>query len=253
MALFTDGPASSMEDLMAQDTQVLNVANVEGIDIAQKLFLAQEELGLELHTLLDGSTRAEPAFWLTPAATIQNVVVTPALKLWHTFRTLQMVYQDAYSDQLNDRYAAKRDQFEQRANWAYDKLLLVGIGIVGSPVPKAKEPQVVSAAGSLANGTYYVTIAWTNNKGQAGVPSLPTVFTSVASTLLVQPSVPPTSAAGWNVYVGTDPGALSQQNASPIAVAQPWLQPTTIAAGSVPGWGQSPDYLLPAPRMILRG
>ena len=33
MALFTDGPASSIEDLAAQDSQVLNVASSEGIDL----------------------------------------------------------------------------------------------------------------------------------------------------------------------------------------------------------------------------
>jgi hypothetical protein len=36
MALFTDGPVAGMEDLMAQDTQLTNVANVEGIDVTQK-------------------------------------------------------------------------------------------------------------------------------------------------------------------------------------------------------------------------
>ena len=43
----------------------------------------------------------------------RQVVVTPPLKLWHTFRTLEMVYGDAYNSQLNDRYAGKRDEFHE--------------------------------------------------------------------------------------------------------------------------------------------
>jgi hypothetical protein len=254
MALFTDGPVSGMEDLTAQDTQLTNVATVEGIDVTQKLFLAQEELALELATLLNGSKRAEQAIWLAPQTTIKNVVVTPALKLWHTFRTLAMVYRDAYSNQLNDRYAAKRDQFEERAKWAYEKLLLLGLGIAWSPVPRAREPQVVSAPGSLADGAYYVAMTWTNSKGEEGGPSVVTTITTAESSLLVQPAIPPTGATGWNVYVGTDPGALSRQNGSPLAAVQTWLQPNTIATGgSAPGSGQSPSYLMAVPRMIMRG
>jgi hypothetical protein len=254
MALFTDGPVSAMEDLMAQDTQLANVASVEGIDVTQKLVLAQEELALEIATLLNGSRRAEQAVWLSAQPTISNVVVTPALRLWYTFRALEMVYGDAYSSQLNDRYAAKRVHFQERAHWAYERMLLLGIGIVWSPIPRASEPQVVSVAGSLADGTYYVVVTWTNNKNEEGAPSIVTLVTTTSSTLLVQPATPPAGAAGWNVYVGTDPEALSRQNGAPIALAQPWVQPSLmITGGSAPAWGQSPNYLMAVPRMILRG
>ena len=36
------------EDLTAQDSQLLDVASTEGIDLGGKLALAQEELGVEL-------------------------------------------------------------------------------------------------------------------------------------------------------------------------------------------------------------
>ena len=165
MALFTDGLVSAMEDLIAQDSQLGNVASVEGIDVTQKLGLAQEELALEIITLLSGSRRAELAVWLSTQPKIENVVVTPVLKLWHIFRTLEMVYEDAYSSQLNDRYAAKRDQFRKRATWAYERLLLLGIGIAWSPIPRAQLPQVVNAAGSLPDATYYASMTWTNALG----------------------------------------------------------------------------------------
>jgi hypothetical protein len=254
MALFTDGPVADMEDLTAQDTQLDNVANVEGIDVIQKLFLAQEELALDITTLLQGSGRAEQAVWVSAQPKINNVVVTPALKLWHTFRTLESVYGDAYSSQLNDRYKAKRDQFRERAKWAYERLLLIGIGIAWSPLPQAATPQAVSAEGGLVNGTYYVEATWTNSKGEEGSPSLVTSVTITASSLSVQPAQAPASAAGWNVYIGTDPGALWRQNGSPIATSQAWLQPNAIiSGGSGPGRGQSPNCLMPMPRVILRG
>jgi hypothetical protein len=243
-----------MEDLTAQDTQLSNVASVEGIDVTQKLFLAQEELALEINALLNGPRRAEQALWLAAPPKIDNVVVTPALKLWHTFGALEMVYGDAYSSQLNNRYAAKRDQFQERARWAYDRLLLLGIGIAWSPVPQARGPQLVSAGGNLANGTYYVAMTWMNEKSEEGAPSVATAITTTASTFLVQPTAPPACAAAWNLYAGTDPGALSRQNGSPIAPPQTWLQPNTLATGgSAPGWGQPPNYLMAMPRTILRG
>jgi len=254
MALFRDGLVSGLEDLTAQDTQLSNVANVEGIDVTQKLALAQEELALEITTLLSASRGAERAFWLNARPTIDNVVVTPALKLWHTFRALEMVYGDAYSSQLNDRYAAKRDQFHERSAWAYERLLLMGMGIAWAPVPRSKQPQVVSAAGSLPDGTYYVSMTWVNGNSEEGAPSIPATITTAGSTLLVEPAAAPACATGWNVYAGSDPDALSRQNAAPLAVSQTWLQPNTIAGtGSGPGWGQAPNCLMPTPRVILRG
>src|SRR5664279_3386892 len=111
MALFIDGPVSSVDDLAAQDSQLLDVANVEGIDVTQKLALAQDELALELNALLTRLGYTGQFFWLAPQPDIGSVVVTPALKLWHTFCSLEMVYSEAYNSQLNDRYAGKRDQF----------------------------------------------------------------------------------------------------------------------------------------------
>lgn len=253
MALFTDGPISDLGDLTAQDTQLANVANVEGIDVTQKLLLAQEELALEITTLLQDSGRAEQV-WLPASPKIDNVVVTPALMLWHTFRSLEMVYGDAYSSQLNARYAAKRDQFHERAGWAFERLLVAGIGITRLPIPRAGIPVVTPAAGSIADGTYYVATTWVNAKGEEGAPSLPASITTVGSTLSVQPAAAPAGAVGWSVYVGVDPAVLSRQNTTAIAVGETWLQgDTVVSAGTAPGSGQAPNYLMPLPRRILRG
>ena len=254
MALFTDGPVSSIEDLTAQDSQLLNVANVEGIDVTQKLALAQEQLALELITLLDRMTFVNQWSWLAPPPSLKTVVVTRALKLWHTFRALELVYADAFASQLNDRYAARRDQFHEQAKHACDQLAAAGIGIAWTPVPRAAAPNVVMAAGSLPDNTYYVAMTWTNSTNEEGAPAVTSAITTSQSTLLVEPVAPPATATGWNVYVGTDPEGLELQNGSPMAVGQTWLQPGTVTTGGRgPGTGQSPSYLRPAPRVIQRG
>ncbi len=130
MALFTDGDVSSIEDLRAYDTQLLDVANTEGIDVTGKLKLAQEEIAAEIATLLARNLR------YAVATDCGRVVVTPPLKLWHTFLSLELVYRDAYRNQLNDRYAGKRDEFHGMVKWAYDKVVQTGLGIVNDPVGK---------------------------------------------------------------------------------------------------------------------
>ena len=55
MALFTDGPISTTDQLVAHDSSVLDVSNREGIDLTAKLALAQEELGVQLGATLAGT------------------------------------------------------------------------------------------------------------------------------------------------------------------------------------------------------
>jgi hypothetical protein len=187
------------------------------------------------------------------------VVVTPALKLWHTFRSLEMVYSDAYNSQLNDRYAGKRDQFHARAQWAYEMLVAAGIGVASVPVPRAAMPAVRAAAAPapgtpLPNGTYYATMAWVNAGGEDGASAIPATVATTGSSLLVEPAgATPKNAVGWNVYVGAGPDSMAQQNGSPIAIGQTWLQPGVVATGRRPGPGQRPSYLKPVPRVIQRG
>ena len=170
MALYTDGPPSSIEDLSAQDSQLLDVASTEGIDLTKKLALAHEQAGIEIEELL--RRRIPESGWNSTiqAPGLGSVVVTTPLRLWHTYRTLRLVYSDAYFNQSNDRYARKRDEFEQQARWAYEKLLNAGLGITSDPIPVAQTPNVTAAAGLLPGGTYYVTAAWVNATGEEGAP-----------------------------------------------------------------------------------
>jgi hypothetical protein len=254
MALFTDGPPCSIEDLSAQDSQLLNVANVEGIDVTQKLELAHEELALELYALLTRMSYVDQLFWLSAKPDLDTVAVTTALKLWHAFRSLEMVYGDAYNSQLNDRYAGKRDEYHRRAGWAYDKLIQNGLGIVQLPVAKAATPVVATAAGAVPDGTYYITMAWVNNAGEEGASADPAVMTTTSSTLLVTPGNPPGNAMGWRVFVGPAPDSMTLQDAAPLPTGQTWIQPNSlITTGRRPGNGQRPSYIQPIPRVIQRG
>jgi hypothetical protein len=258
MALFMDGQVSGIEDLTAQDSQLLDVVQVENIDVTEKLVLAQDELAVELDTLLMRLRSNEQPFLHMVTSKIAAVVVTPPLKMWHTFRALEMVYADAYNNQLNDRYAGKRDQFHARAQWACGKVVEAGIGIVADPIPKAATPLVTplttTVSGALPDGTYYVTTAWMNRAGEEGASAAPAVVTITSSAFLVQPVNPPANVTGWKVYVGGAPDAMVQQNSLPIAVGDNWTQPNhAIATGRAPGSGQSPNYLRPAPRVTQRG
>ena len=172
MALFTDGALSTIEELAGHDSQLLTVATVEGIDVTKKMELAQTELGIELETLLERRL-------------LERVVATPPMRLWHAYRSLEMVYQDAYNCQLNDRYANKRDEFRDLARWAMDRLVRLGVGVTEHPMAKAAEPVVTLTPGPLLDGTYYVTMSWENAAGEEGLCADVVGVTTVGSTFVV--------------------------------------------------------------------
>ena len=257
MALFTDAPPSSIDDLVAQDTQLLSVLQVEGIDVTQKLALAWDELGLELSTMLNTFGAENRLFWQPPRTNLNTVVVTPSLKLWHTFRSLEMVYEDACNNQLNNRYAGKRTFFHQRAVWAWQKLAAIGVGMTATPVAKAAIPSVsaVPVMGApLADGMYYVTSAWVNQSGEEGAAADAASVSTVTGSFEVQPGPAPQNATGWNIYAGTDPNGMTMQNGAVLAAGQTWVQPVPLAVGGRgPGSGQAPSYLKVVPPVIQRG
>lgn len=229
---------------MAQDSQLLDIATVEGIDVTQKLRLAHEEICVDLVELLSHRN-----------SSLLRVAVTPPLKLWHTYRTLEMFYADAYNCQLNDRYAGRRDQFHELAGWSREKLLQTGLGIVSTPVRRAATPTATSTPGGpLPDGTYYTTVTWMNGSGEEGAAANPTDVTTTGSTFAVQPGPRPNNAVGWNVFAGADPAALVQQNDVPLAPDATWQQFAPLALnGRAPGSGQRPNYLQPMPRLLQRG
>jgi hypothetical protein len=254
MALFNDGSMSSIEDLQGHDTQLLEVTNTEGIDVTRKLALAQEEISLELRVLLARMNGPTVLGAAAGVPSLDHVVVTPPLKLWHTFRTLELVYRDAYNSQLNDRYAGKRDEYHSLALWAYEKVIQSGLGMSHDPVPQAATPAVQAAAGAIADGVYYVAATWSNAAGEEGAASLPATIAVSGGTFLVRPATAPSNARGWNVYAGVNPHAVVRQNATVLGIDETWTQAhPVVASGKAAGVGQEPDYMRPAPRMLQRG
>jgi hypothetical protein len=250
MGLFTDGAIASIEELKGYDSQLLIVATVEGIDVTRKLALAHEELAMDLAGLLD---RTYLPGQFTAPLRVHQIVVTPEIKLWYVFRTLEMVYGDAYNSQLNDRYAGKRDEYHGRTKGAYDQVIQSGLGMVTDPVSRAAAPVTRPAAGSLADGAYFVAIAWTNAAGEEGASSEPAMVQVSRCSFAVQTTAPP-NVKGWNVYGGTSPMILTLQNVPPLAPKQTWVQPDALSTTGRPaGRGQKPNYRLPVPRMIQRG
>ncbi|MGA2113718.1 MAG: hypothetical protein ABSH56_03085 [Bryobacteraceae bacterium] len=254
MALFVDGPADGLEELSAQDSQLLSVASLEGIDVAGKARVAREELEIELEALLRRFSYSGRSLWSEAPPGLEHIVVTRPLRLWHVYRTIELVYADAYYSQLNDRYAEKRAQFHQLAWWASDKLIHAGIGLVSLPLRRGEPPIVTSAPGNLANGTYYVSTGWVNRSAEESAGTAPTAFTVTGTSLMVQPSRAPECATGWQVYLGTSPGVLIRQNGTPIDLNSTWIQPDFLLnAGARPSRGQEPNYIQPTSRVLERG
>jgi hypothetical protein len=264
MALFTDAPISTLDQLAAQDTAVLDVASNEGIDASAKISLAQEELAVELTSAFSRSvfSRTSPSIWwpgsvATSLSILQlpNVVVTPPLRLWHTFHTLELVYRDAYGSQLNDRYAAKWKEYQDLAKRASAMLFQTGIGVVSDPVAVAGRPELSLLSGSQAATTYYAQVAWLNSRGEEGMAS-PVASMNAPDQNLVQvrPPNPPSNAVAWNICAGIAVDSITLQSATPLGMQQTWLLPPSgLVQGRSPASGQEPNYYSQAPRFLQRG
>jgi hypothetical protein len=254
MALFTDGPPSSIDRLAALDSQLLSVASTEGIDVTRKLELAHEEVGLDLHALLNRMSPADRLMWAVVKPKLENVVVTTALRLWHAYRTLELVYSDAYNSQLNDRYLGKRDQFRHMAVAHRERLIEVGAGMASIPVPRAMTALLAAAPGSLPDNIYYATAAWLNRANEEGASAIPAAIATSSSSFSARLGPAPANATGWNVYVGMDPDSMALQNSSPLGIGAAWVQPVWISAtGRKPGCGQVPSYVQALTRIVQRG
>lgn len=252
MALFSDGIISSIADLTDQDSSLLDVADTEGINLTTKLALAQEEVGMELISLLERSRSGRPG---GQAVNLAHIAVTAPMRLWHTFQTLSLIYRDAYYSQLNDRYRGKWDEYKSQAKWARTKLLEIGVGIVLDPLPRANTPILASVPAAGQGGTYYVSIAFLNAQGEEGAPS--TVADTVVPdgyALSIQAAASASNVRHWNAYVGTDPADLQLQNASPLVMSAALVySEITASVGRRPGSGQAPNFVRPLPRLLQRG
>jgi hypothetical protein len=246
--LLTDSLVIAIEDLADHETAILDTASIEGINLTVKIGLATDEVGLQLQSRF-------PQIGLVNIG-LNNVVVTPALRLWLIFHTLEIVYRDAYHNQLNDRYKAKWDEYKNLSSFASGLLFRIGIGTVVAPISQAVHPQLSLIPGSLAPGKYFVQIAWRNANGEEGRPSeMTALVVTDGDTLQVQAVNAPPNVISWNVYAGTTPDTLFLQNATPLDPTTSWIAPDfgLLTSGPKPGTGQQPTFLSPGPRILLRG
>lgn len=261
MGLFLDRPISSIEDLANYESGIVNVASNEGIDLAIKLKLSQQELGMELSRAFrnagyyDNSGYYDLRWPVQSRLTLDNVVVTEPLRSWHIFQTLVLTYRDAYNNQLNDRYRNKWNEYKDLSKWAFGLLAQTGVGIVWDPIAQAGVPEIDSTPGPFLAATYFVRTSWVNERGEEGAPSEAKFFSAPNQhQLRVSVKNPPRIGRGWNVFVGTTAEEASLQNAAPLALKEKWMQPPSgLSTGRRPGAGQEPNYLRVLPRWLQRG
>ena len=244
MALFTDGPACTIDDLVDEDSGLLDTAQTVGINVTSKLKLAMSDVQSELSTLLAR---------LQPAPAVGQVVVTTDLSRWEKMQALAMVYRDASYTQLIDRYMAKWVMCVKLGCAAKVRFVANGVGLVNDPLPKAALPVLGTNAGESQNGgTFYACVTWVNATGQEGAPSAPGSIVVPADNLMtVMATEAPANAVGFTVYAGPVLAMLTLQNTSPVGPTGSFTYvPGASSRSKPPGTGQAPDLFKPLPATI---
>jgi len=259
MALFTDGAINETIDLQNYENRILDVASAEGIDLAGKIALAQDEIANELMMFLLKRLPFVESQWLPqPVARqqigVSDVAVTGPLRQWHVHETLALIYRDAYNNQLNDRYQGKWHEYENLAKASSKNYLRIGVGLVAGPIPKASPPILSTISGNGIASTYYAAATWVNQAGGEGCASeVAQITTATGQQLAIAVVNPAANAAGWNVYVGPAPNAISLQNSTPVALGSTWTMAGALTAGAQPGGGQQPTWYVVDHHAIERG
>jgi hypothetical protein len=259
MALFTDGQINGTIDLQNYENRILDIAGGEGIDLAGKIALAQDEIANELLLFLLKRLATLESQWLPQPGIrqkigVSDVAVTAPLRQWHAHKTLAFVYRDAYNNQLNDRYKGKWDEYEELAKASSQNYFRIGVGLVAGPISKPGAPLLTAIPGNGPVSTYYAAVTWVNQAGAEGSPSdVAQLTTAGGQGLSVAVMNPPANAAGWNAYVGLTPTAISLQNGTPAGVGNSWTTTGALTQGTSPGGGQQPSWYLVDHRTIERG
>ena len=160
MALFNDEIMNDARTLQQYDSSILGVASAEAIDITVKASLAQQEIATGLLLFLDRSVLEDPRSMTRRWVMVSDITVTDPLKSWHAYKTLAMIYRDAYNNQLNDRYKGKWVEYEALAGAAERNLYQAGIGVVHTPVPKADAPTLNLVPQAVTGVRYFLRVSW---------------------------------------------------------------------------------------------
>jgi hypothetical protein len=257
MALFTDGPLISTEELQKCENGILNLAGTENIDLAGKIALAQSEIANQLVLFLLRKLPLQDYLtfpWARRTRDVGDVVVTEPLRQWHAHKTLAMVYRDAYNNQLNDRYQGKWTEYEQLAKASSQSYFRIGVGVVANPIGKASIPILSTTAGIGSSGTFFAAVAWVNEAGQEGNTSdIAEITTADGQQVVITAVNAPANASSWNAYAGSSPETIGLQNSVPIGINSSWTMILGLQHGIPPGKGQPATWFLVDNHVIQRG
>jgi len=244
MALLTDGNVSALADLQAYDSSILETARTEGVSLDAKLAVAQEAIGLEIAAFLLRTQSASTLSAQESAYELGKVVVTPALRRWHTLRTLAEVYCDVHGNQMNERYLAKWRHFSKLAREAADLIYELGVGLVSVPIPRPRKPAVTAVGSGGVAGSYIVQVAWRSSTGASGAPSEPVSLNAPEGELFqVDAGAAPGHVSGFDVYAGVDGGPVTLQTLAPMPAGAIWAVPLTGLISGLPlPEGQLPEF-----------
>ena len=252
MALFQDGPISSLEDLRVYETSLLETANIEGVSLSNKLELAQQEVGNEILRFL--IQQLEPTESVTPTK-LNQVVATDPLRRWHALRTLSVFFRDVHHNQLNDRYRAKWDAYESEAKGAARLLWEVGVGLVRSPLKRPAPPSLELLPSDEEYPQSLFKTTWVTGPFEESAASEAVLF---APAFAERPQLaaidPPARATGWHVDAGPAESLLTRQTTTAVSLTAPWVMPSSnFVAGAAAPFGQQPDYYIRLQRLLFRG
>lgn len=265
MALFTDGLISELPDLLGYEADLLDVAGALRIELGVKLQLAQTEVGAQLEAtsrrpgnvyLARGSgwqsTGGETS---APRFDLSQVVVTPPLKLWHTFQSLALFFRDAHARKVEDKYLPKWREYKELAKWASDLLFQTGVGLATTPIPRAPEPVIGFETSTLPAMSLYVRTTWVGANGIEGAGSEErAVQTPLNQALKLDVGAVPAGVSGWHVYVGQAPGVALRQTADPLNAGASWTMSIGgVVDGPELGNGQQAELYRTAPKFLQRG
>jgi hypothetical protein len=259
MSLFTDGNLSQESELQDRESSILSTAVLEGVDTGAKRALAQDDIGSQVQLFLLRDSWLDPRRLTRRMGGLCDVVVSAPLKKWHTEVSIAMIYSDAYSTQLNDRYLVKLTQYEDLARESALKYFLTGVALVYDPIAKAACASLTAVNGEAGSATYYFALAWLNAAGQEGAPSdVVSITTSAGSVPMLTATTTPLNAQGWSIYGATDPQSLALQYSGALPTLLPtpltWTLPVSgLISGRPPGTGQIPELFVVNESRIQRG
>lgn len=254
--LFTDGNPTRAEDLRVFESNIYEVAAVEGIDLDAKLTVAAEEIGDQMLAYLLQHGSGDPQAAGRRTIGLSTLVVTPAMRRWHALHTLALTFRDAFHNQANERYRESWRQYVTAAAEARSILFRIGLGFVNEALPRPAKPSVTTMGGSWPAGTYLFQIAWVNALGQVSAPSEPVTLelADPAAPIVVHPGSVPAAAVGWHVYAGEAGDDVFQQNLETLRLDTAWSPAgSSILPGELPGSGQFADLYITASTLAPRG